>query len=547
MATPQGCVVRPRSYFRWEMKCLRSAIAVFAVMVVLPATLISAPGPNVVLILADDLGFSDLGAYGGEIQTPNLDRLAAGGVRFTQFYNCGDCVMTRAALYTGVHPRQGKGGVVTGLLHGNLATLAEVMGKTGYATILSGSWHFGAEAPNRPMDRGFEEHYGTLDGTCDHFDPARPNPDFVGGALRHFARNEERVAVFPANFYSTDAFSEHAVEIIRRLAKSQQRFFLHVSYTAPHFPLQAPAPEIARYKGKFKDGYDRLRERRLGRQIELGLFAADATKLSPASLDYLYEYEVTPWERIDPVVKEREEARMEAYAAMVDRLDQGVGRVLAVLEESGVTRNTVVIFLSDSGGCPTWPIRTELTYAPFIAHNREIPVGDRRGFEFLGRGWGWAQNAPFRRHKFWTYEGGICTPMIVRWPGVVGAGRITHSPAHVVDLMPTLVELSGGEYPGSIRGQAVPPMEGQSLVPLLRGGAVAPRELPLGWELFGNRAIRDGQWKLVWDAGEKVWELYDLATDRTETVDLSARHPERVVAMAAQWNRWAKQTGAPAR
>jgi arylsulfatase len=534
------------------MMHLRLCLVVSVILIARSVAAAADVRPNILLIIADDLGYSDIGAYGGEILTPNLDRLAAEGMRFTQFYNCGTGVMTRAALYTGRHPRQGPRVSMNALLRENMVTVVELMREAGYATTLTGKWQLGTMAPNRPTDRGFSEFYGGLDGMSHHFNPAQRDPKFHGGRARPFVHNEQSITAFPEDFYSTDAFSNHAVETIRKAANAQQPFFLNVCYTAPHYPLHAPEEDIARYRGKYQDGYEPLRERRFKRLIELGLFEARAATLSPASLDHLYEYEFTPWKRLDPVSRARQEARMEAYAAMVDRLDQGVGRILTALEQTGAARNTVIFFFSDNGGCAHFPIRKDvitpqLEHEPIIALNRDIPVGDRRGFEFVGAGWGWAQNAPFRRHKGWTYEGGICSPLIVRWPGAAAPGVITHVPGHVVDLMPTLLELAGGTYPRESGRNAVSEMEGRSLVPVLRGRSMEARPVPLGWELHGSRALRDGPWKLLWDAGEKRWELYDLATDRAETVDLAGQHPERVEAMAATWKKWAQQTEAPTR
>jgi len=507
---------------------------------------------NIVLIVADDLGFSDLGAYGGEIRTPHLDRLAGEGMRFTQFYNCGTGVMTRAALYTGRHPRQGPRGSMKDLLRPDMITLGEVMRRAGYATALIGKWQLGAAAPNRPIDRGFDESYGGLDGLSHHFNPALPDPKFHGGRSRPFARNAETITTFPNDFYATDAFSDEAVAVIRRAAKAARPFFLNVCYAAPHYPLHAAAEDIARYRMKYRDGYDATRERRFERQLALGLFDAQTAKLSAAKADHLYDYEFSPWTKLDAASRERQEARMEVYAAMVDRLDQGVGRLLAALDETGVSRNTVVLFTSDNGGCAHFPIRNDyitprLENIPFMAMNRGIPVGDARGFEFVGAAWGWTQNTPFRRYKGWTYEGGICSPLIVRWPGVTTRGAISHLTGHVVDFMPTLLELAGGVPSGREKSAELPAMEGRSLVPILRGLTPNPHPIPLGWELHGSRALRDGSWKLVWDAGEKTWELYDLARDRTETMDLAAQNPERVAAMVAQWKKWAGQTEAPIR
>jgi arylsulfatase len=493
----------------------------------------AAPRPNVVLILCDDLGFSDLGCYGGEIRTPNLDRLAAEGMRFTQFYNCAVCVTTRAALTTGLHPRQGKGG----LLRPNMVTLGEVLREAGYATGLVGKWHLGPAAPKRPIDRGFDEYYGLLSGCCNFFNPAKQDPVFYnGGRFRPFAHNDQRVTEFPTGYYTTDAFTDHAIKTIRRFVESDKPFFLHLCYTAPHFPLQAPEEDIARYRGKYADGYFALRERRHKRQIELGLVDA-GWKLSPVDRKtgpFRYDYDVTPWENVED--RAREERRMEVYAAMVDRMDQGIGRLLDALDQAGVAEETIVFFLSDNGGCASWP-RDE---KGFEEYNRGIPVGDARGYEFVGPGWGWAQNAPFRRHKVWTYEGGIATPLVVRWPGVVEPGSITHQVGHLVDFMPTLIELGEARYPETFNGEVIPPLEGKSLVPILRGRE-RQAHAALCWALFGNRAIRQGDWKLVWGASDRRWELYDLAADRTETNDLAAEHPDRVTAMAVDWERWARK------
>ena len=519
----------------------------------------AAARPNVVLILCDDLGFSDLGCYGGEMRTPNLDRLAAEGMRFSQFYNCAVCVTTRAALTTGLYPRQGKGG----FLRPNMVTLGEVLREAGYATSLTGKWHLGSTAPRRPIDRGFDEYYGLLSGCCNFFNPAKQDPVFYnGGKFRPFAHNDQRIKEFPPGYYTTDAFTDHAIATIERFVKAGKPFFVHLCYTAPHFPLQAPEEDVARYRGQYADGYFTLRERRHKRQIEMGL-VDPKWKLSPVDRktgSFRFDYEVTSWE--DVADRAREERRMEVLAAMVDRMDQGVGRLLDALDRAGVADDTVVFFLSDNGGCASWPVNE----AGFEAYNRGIPVGDPRGYEFVGRAWGWAQNAPFRRHKVWTYEGGIATPLIVRWPGVVPRGAITHQVGHVIDFMPTLIELADASYPetfgqrgwlgqetghnhketghnheeaGHKPSEAILPVEGKSLVPILRGQKRDPHET-LCWALYGNRAVRQGDWKLVWGASDRRWELYDMAADRTETNDLAAEHPQRVEAMAAEWERWAK-------
>lgn len=501
----------------------------------------AAERPNVLLILCDDLGYSDLGCYGGEIQTPHLDQLATDGLRFTQFYNCAVCVTTRSALLTGLYPRQQK----SPRLRPNMLTLGEAMRRAGYATSLTGKWHLGSRAPLRPIDRGFEEFYGLLDGCCNFFNPAKPDPVFYnGGRTRSFAHNDQPIKEFPEGYYTTDAFTDHAVRMIRGYAQQERPFFVHLCYTAPHFPLHAFDEDVRKYRGQYSDGYHKLRARRYQRQMELGLFE-NAPRLSPPdrkSGDFRYDYDVPDWEHLPAAERRREQARMEVYAAMVDRMDRGIGRVLQALDDSGAADNTVVMFLSDNGGCASWPRPDK--EAAFEEYNAGIPVGDRRGYEFVGKGWGWAQNVPFRRFKTWTYEGGIATPMIVRWPGHIEPGTITAQVGHVIDLMPTLLELADSDYPAEFEGQLILPVEGQSLMPVLAGRERQGHE-SLSWELFGNRAIRQGDWKLVWGASDRKWELYNLRTDRSETVDLAAKHPERVKAMSSDWEAWNQRVENP--
>lgn len=505
--------------------------------------------PNVLLIVCDDLGYSDLGCYGGEIRTPNLDQLAAEGLRFTQFYNAAVCVTTRAAIYTGLYPRLGKGG----LLRDGMHTIGERLQAAGYRTGMTGKWHLGSEPSKQPIARGFDEYYGLLSGCSSFFDPAKPDPDFYnGGKVRPFAHNDQPVTEFPDDYYATDAFTDHAVETILRFAeagKSDGRpFFVNLNYTAPHFPLHALPEDIVRYRGTYSDGYDALRKRRYERLVKLGMFDPETTPLSqvdPKSGAFRYDYEVVSWDDLDPETRAREEARMEVYAAMVDRMDQGIGRVLSALEEAGVADHTVIFFLSDNGGCASWP--TPAKEAGFVEYNDGIPVGDARGYEFVGKSWGWAQNSPFRKHKVWAYEGGIRTPLIVRWPDRVKPGTITDQPGHVIDFMPTLLELVGGEYPDRRNGaRVIAPMEGRSLVPVLRGEN-RPRPPFLAWSFSGSHAYREGDWKLVWNpsppADGNRWELYDLATDASETSDVAPEHSERAEAMEKRWNEWAVRVG----
>jgi len=532
--TMENQPVRRGSGLCWTARVIKAGAVLVCVCTVFRLDALAADQrPNIVLIVCDDLGFSDLGCYGGEIRTPNLDRLAAQGLRFTQFYNNAVCVTTRASLYTGLYVRHGRGG----LLRHNMVTLGEVLREAGYRTTLTGKWHLGSSSPRRPIDRGFEEYYGLMDGCCNYFNPAQRDPSFKNYRFRHFARNHRRITQFPDDYYTTDAFSKHAVEQIHRLAGKNEPFFVNICYTAPHFPLHAKPEDIAHYKGRYAMGYQELRRQRHSRQIELGLINPQ-WKLSPLDKKigpWRHDWHIDPWEEVKNPA--RQQALMEVYAAMVDCMDQGIGRVLKALKDTGVEQNTLVVFFSDNGGCATMSKETD----PKSYYYANQMPGAKDSYTFCEPGWGWAQNTPFRRYKVWTYEGGIATPMIARWPGVVLPGTITHQAGHVIDLMPTCLELAGGRYPETFRGKNIIPCEGKSLVPIFKGQQRQPHE-SLYWYLMGNRAVRQGKWKLVWGHTAAKWELYDLQADRTETNDLAAKHPDRVRKMSSLWNEWAERT-----
>jgi len=481
------------------------------------------PRPNIVLIMCDDMGYSDLGCYGGEVKTPHLDRLAAEGMRFTQFYNCAKCTTTRAALITGLHPRQGKGG----LFRQDMVTIAEVLRPAGYQTSLSGKWHLGRGEATHPFHRGSDEYYGLLDGCCNCFNPVQPDPPYKGGRIRAFGHNDAPIKEFPDDYYTTDAFSDHAAETIRRFSKTGKPFFVHVCYTAPHYPLHAKPADIAKYRGQYMMGWDELRRRRHRRQIEMGLI--DPKWKLPGR-----DEGVGPWEGEEN--RDYEDHRMAVYAAMIDAMDQGIGRILDALEETGNAENTLVMFLSDNGGCAENPGGTVTSRVP----------GPKQYYVAVGRPWAYAQNTPFRRYKTWMHEGGIATPMIARWPKVIAPGTITHQVGHIIDFMPTCAELAGTKYPARHNGHEIVPCEGLSLVPILQGKTRRGHET-LCWEFAGSRAIRQGDWKLVWDKTFRRWELYDLAADRTEMDDLTAEHPDRVQRMIETWIAWGKETGVAAK
>ncbi|EMI21856.1 arylsulfatase [Rhodopirellula maiorica SM1] len=476
--------------------------------------------PNIVLIMCDDMGWSDIGCYGGEVETPNLNRLAAEGMRFTQFYNNAKCTTTRASILTGVYPRRDQ----RDLLRTDMVTLGEAMKLAGYQTALSGKWHLGSQKTTHPYHRGFDEFYGLLDGCCNFFDPSIPDPPYKNNKVRKFGQNDQLITSFPEDFYTTDAFTEHAIDCVKKFSSTDRPFLIHLNYTAPHYPLHAKPEDIAKYRGKYRDigGWLNLRKQRWQRHREMGL-ATESWQLSEMD-EHAYDW--------DSANHDHEDARMAVYAAMIDAMDQNIGRLLETLESEGVADNTVVLFLSDNGGCAEEP----------GGRSPEIVPGPKDFYASVGPAWGWAQNAPFKKHKSSAYEGGVLTPCIAWWPGRIQAGSITRQPAHIIDMMPTLLEIAGGQYPTTYQGHEILPVEGKSMLPILMGETREPHP-QLAWEWSGSRALREGDWKVVWPKKGKAWELYNLANDRCETTDLAAAEPELTQRLGNAWEAWAKHTG----
>jgi arylsulfatase len=557
-------------------------LALAACAPVLPAATPSPAKPNVIIILADDVGYSDLGCYGGEIATPNLDALASRGVRFTQFYNTARCCPTRASLLTGLYPHQaGIGHMMDdkgvdgyrGDLNRRSITLAEAVKPAGYRTYAVGKWHVtpGATAAalanrkNWPLQRGFDRYYGTIHGGGSFWDPSSLVRD---NTLITVANDPE---YRPAEFYYTDAISDHATRFIREHARdlARQPFLMYVAYTAAHWPMHARESDIARYKGRYDAGYAAIRDARWARQKKLGVAEA---KWGTAPL-------VGDWAGVTN--KEFETRCMEVYAAMLTTLDQGVGRIVAELKAAGQLDNTVICYLQDNGGCAetmgrigAFTARAAQPSLPPMAPDAQQygtkpdqtrdgwPV--RQGYGVLpgpadtfigyGRDWANVSNTPFREYKHWVHEGGISTPLIVHWPAGMreartsdaAPGRLCREPSHLIDIMATCVDLAGAKYPIDFNGQPIQPMEGRSLKPLLVSSSPDPSVSPsprlLFWEHEGNRAIRSGRWKLV-SKHPGGWELYDLEADRAEQNDLAAQQPDRVQQLAAQWQAWAKRAG----
>jgi arylsulfatase len=471
--------------------------------------------PNIILILADDMGFSDIGCYGGEINTPNLDQLAKEGMRFTQFYNTAKCAPTRACLLTGLYHQQTNNIRKTT----NNITLAEALKSVGYTTIMSGKWHLGhwREEKGLPVDRGFDRFFGFLGGAINFF----TGEDFATG--KNYMRLGKDPYEVPDDFYSTDAFTDYALQFLNNRNK-EKPFFLYLAHNAPHFPLQVPQEEIEKYDGKYSMGWDQLRRERYERMKEMGLID-DRWKLSER------DPIVPPWQSLSREEKQEEQLLMATYAGMIDRLDQQIGRLMDYLDRQDLADNTIVIFLSDNGGCPYDFNRTP-----------DLPPGPAESYRSYDSEWANSSNTPFRLYKQWVHEGGISTPMIIRWPGVVEPGRITGKPAQLIDIMPTLLEAAEVSYPDSFEGHKILAKEGKSLIPLFRGSGYDPRS-PMFWEYAGARAARKDQWKLVAERGKK-WELYNIRKDRTETTNLIDKFPEKAKELKSLYDQWAQRTGA---
>lgn len=510
--------------------------------------------PSILLIVADDLGFSDLGCYGSEIRTPNLDRLAAEGTRLTQFYNCARCCPSRAALLTGLHPHQtGVGHMVEnwhvpgyeGSLNDRCVTLAEVLREAGYSTALSGKWHVGgrytadpstwqpgtAGFPT-PRQRGFDHDFGAMTGGGSYFQP------------RALMLNDQMLDRQPDDLhYYTDAIADRGIAMLREMTREDKPFFLYTAFTAPHWPLHALPEDIAVYRETYREGWDVARVRRHEAAIAHGV-VDPAWPLPPSD-------PASPvWE--DVADKEWEALKMAVYAAQVDRMDRRIGDLIDAVDSCGRLDDTLVLFFSDNGACAEElkPGDGSRVQAPELTlDGRPVRHGNLPGVEpggpdtFMSYGLPWAQvsNSPFRRYKSWAHEGGVSTPFIAWFPGQVTAGRTTDVLGHVVDLMPTLCELAGASYPETFGGQSIPVMEGESLLPLLRGGA-GESARTLCWEHEGKRAVRSGRWKLV-ALHAQPWELYDMAADRTECFDLAAQEPTRVAELEAHYQRWADRVG----
>ena len=488
--------------------------------------------PNIVIILADDLGYSDLGCYGGEIETPNLDRLAAGGLRFTQFYNTARCWPTRACILTGYYAQQVRMDPPKGRLPKWARVLPHYLEPLGYRSYHSGKWHLRG-APKAVADGGFDRSYMVLDQDR-FFSPKRTSLDDV---------------VLPpvkegSGYYATVAIADHGVEFLRGHAREHggEPFFLYLAFTAPHFPLHALQEDIDRYRERYLVGWDVVRQRRFQRQRDAGIIQCDLSELDPntvpswnLSAEKLHAVigpgeapRAVPWDELSEEQRQFQATKMAIHAAMVDRVDREIGRVLDQLKAMNAFENTVVFFLSDNGASAEQIIRAD-------NHDPAAAPGSAKSYLCLGPGWSTAANTPFRKHKSWVHEGGAATPLVVHWPkGIAARGELRHDVGHCIDFTPTLVELAGGTV-ADTRVVDAPPLPSKSLVPAFARSGVVDREF-LFFHHGGNRALREGNWKLVSARDDHdIWELHDLAADRSELVDLSAKHPERAARMKAKW------------
>ncbi|MBN1125322.1 MAG: sulfatase-like hydrolase/transferase [Sedimentisphaerales bacterium] len=504
--------------------------------------------PNIVIIMADDMGFSDIGCYGGEIQTPSLDKLAVNGLRFTQFYNTGRCCPTRASLLTGLYPHQSGIGDMSGddglpgykgRLNEQCITIAEVLRPAGYRNYAAGKWHVGPGPEHWPLQRGFDHYYGANSASGHYFGlQARNGRRFIIDDQEYIpegqARKTGQTGYWPFQnkdgtpWYGTDAYTDYALSYLEEHAEehTDRPFFLYVAYTAPHWPLHALPEDIAKYQGRYMKGWDQLRKERYARQLQMGIVHSDWS-ISPR------DPEAPAWEGLTEEQKQEMDLRMAVYAAMVDRMDQNIGRLIAKLKSLGQFENTLILFLSDNGGCHEggpWG---------FSRGKKDSPAGSPDSYTSYGRCWANASNTPFRMFKHWVHEGGVSTPLIAHWPGVVNdKGTLTDQTGHVVDLMATCCDAAGVSYPKSYNGQTITPLEGRSLIPVFKGQQREGHAM-IFWEHEGNRAVRQGDWKLVSRFPDNKWELYNVKVDRSELNDISQQHPDRVNELKAAYLEWA--------
>ena len=499
--------------------------------------------PNIIVVLADDMGYSDLGCFGGEIATPNIDRLAAGGIRFNHFYNAARCSPTRASLMTGLYSHQvGIGRLVyrndgpgyLGYLADGCVTVAEMLKETGYQTFMSGKWHIGNDKGAWPTDRGFDRFYGIHEHVDSYFRVLPCCPVWMDEEIVIEGTDDPNdLPPSDLEWYTTDVFVDQALRFVdEALQHPEKPFFLYLAHNAPHFPLEAPESNIDKYRGKYMDGWDLLRQEKHRRMIELGILAP-STRLSPSA--------APPWDELSERDKHELDFRRAIYAAQIDRMDDNMGRLMDHLEATGTMEDTLILFISDNGSSAevgmfgmNWGEYTIENYADW----RTVS-----GWSVSqGEAWANASNAPFRLYKKWVHEGGIATPLIAHWPaGITAPGIIDPHVGHVIDVLPTCMEIASGTYPAFRHGRTIPPLEGKSLASAFEGRVPEGHDF-LFWDHEKHAAVRAEQWKLVTvDASQNSWDLHNLTSDPTELDNLAGAEPERVSHLIEKWTEWAKR------
>jgi arylsulfatase len=525
--------------------------------------------PNILILFVDDMGFSDVGCFGGEIDTPNLDALAANGVRATQFYNTARCCPARASLLTGLYPHQAGVGMMVyrnygpgyrGNLNDTCTTFGEVLRDAGYQTMFVGKWHAGHEPRSRPEVRGFDRVTGIY-----------PHIDSYWKVLQGCEVYRDKEVLIPAGekpknpyrpdeeFYTTDFFTDAAIDYMdRALEEPEKPFLLHVCYNVPHFPLEAPDALIEKYRGRYTEGWDALRAKKLERMKAIGIVGPEQTlpqvrgfdRREKPGLNFKPTVDTDPlpaWDSLPEADRQELDFRRAIYAAQIDRFDRNVGRIVAHLKERKVLDNTLILFFSDNG-CSGELGLFGMNWGKYTRANYRAWRSTSGWSISQGQCWASASNTPLRKYKIFVHEGGIASPFIAHWPaGIKAPGRMVKGQTfHLIDIMPTLCEVAGARYPGTRAGKPVPPARGASMVPFLADPDARAAPRTLYWQHETNAAIREGDWKLVTsdDRDESAWELYDMAKDRSESANLAAKHPETVERLRKEWRRWAKETHA---
>ena len=510
-------------------------VLLLAFVMIMKAQDLSKKKPNIIIILADDMGYSDIGSFGSEIKTPNLDEMANKGLKMTQFYNASRCCPTRASLLTGLYQHQaGVGDMMNtrkepayqGYLNKNCVTIAEALKTAGYTTIMAGKWHVGQAPENWPVKRGFDRYFGLIDGASSYFGPFPYRPkQKITLAL------DDKEFTPGKDYYSTNAYTDYAIKFIDENSKTSKPFFLYLAYQAPHWPLHALPQDIAKYKGKYMQGWDQLRKARFDKLQATGIIPKNI-KLSPRDSN------LPEWNSLTKEEQIIWDDKMAVYAAMIDCMDQNIGRIRKKIKDLGEENNTVIMFLSDNGASNE-SINPN-GFLPAIYQDSKKLASDPTSFTAYGFAGANVSNTPFRFFKHWEYEGGTATPFIAYGPTLIKAGITSHQPGHIIDIMTTCLNLAGAKYPTVYKENTIKQTAGVNLMPLFKGKNWTGHEA-LFFEHEGNRAVRQGDWKLVSNYPDNQWHLYNMVADRTELNDLSKINPKKVQELARLYDDWASK------